>query len=115
VAHTLVAAGDVEHCLVVAVDEVGPAARDVLSALGAPALASGAVATLVTSSSTGAFARIGTPRISRKSRAAVASPGACGPAVGHRALATLVGKEPPRLLSTACPSGVVAEIDLFPV
>ena len=118
VARDLVLAGDTELCVVIGVDEVGPRSHAIFRALGVEPYASGAVATLVSRSSVGAVARLGDAQLRRGVPAAERPHrGNAGdrPRLGHRALLPLAEKSPPPALSTICPTGAVAHIDLFPV
>jgi 3-oxoacyl-[acyl-carrier-protein] synthase-1/3-oxoacyl-[acyl-carrier-protein] synthase II len=101
IAAALVRAGDAEKIVVVAVDEIGEAARALFSASGhdANVLASGAVATLVSHSSSG-FAKVDfTELVANSSNQTKLE------APGHRALIALCAAELPREIRSSSPHG----------
>jgi 3-oxoacyl-[acyl-carrier-protein] synthase-1/3-oxoacyl-[acyl-carrier-protein] synthase II len=114
-ATVLIEAGDVDRVVVVAADDVGPAAR----ALGFARIGSGAVALLLDAErSPTARARVAGLRIARCEDAARAArddpavprPADTGDAVGHTALWPLVGGPVPSALASASPD-VRAQVD----
>jgi 3-oxoacyl-[acyl-carrier-protein] synthase-1/3-oxoacyl-[acyl-carrier-protein] synthase II len=100
VAAALVEAGDAERMVVVAVDEAGEHTKKI-----APAIVSGAVATLVTRS--GGIARMTSTTLVH----AAPSPARPLP-VGHLALVPLAASTPPRVLEAASPPDAYARVDL---
>jgi 3-oxoacyl-[acyl-carrier-protein] synthase-1/3-oxoacyl-[acyl-carrier-protein] synthase II len=104
----LVEAGDADRVVVVAVDEVGRAAR----ALGGGALVEGAVAVLLDARAAGARARVGAVSVARGLERG-------GPvarvAPGHVALLPLVAPALPDEVFSASPPDVVARVALQPL
>jgi 3-oxoacyl-[acyl-carrier-protein] synthase-1/3-oxoacyl-[acyl-carrier-protein] synthase II len=111
VAATLVGAGDAEQMLVVATDEIGPAARALIasSPWAAATWESGAIATVVSRRPTAGARRVAraTLQRGRPARLSVA-------AVGHLALRPLAApeREGPLVLESASPPDASARIEL---
>jgi 3-oxoacyl-[acyl-carrier-protein] synthase-1/3-oxoacyl-[acyl-carrier-protein] synthase II len=111
IASDLVASGDAEAMVVVAVDEIGDVARALAKAAGWEAdhpLCSGAVALLVTPDRARAFARIARTTLSAEAHAAPRTP----TGAGHQALRALAGADVPDAVIATSPGGFTAVVDL---
>jgi 3-oxoacyl-[acyl-carrier-protein] synthase-1/3-oxoacyl-[acyl-carrier-protein] synthase II len=114
IASDLVASGDADAMVVVAVDEIGDTARALLHGAGWEAdypLRSGAVALLVTSDRTHAVARIAATTLAID---ATSSPSAARTpsGAGHLALRALADAEPPAEVVATSPGGFTAAVEL---
>ncbi|MEO6572480.1 MAG: beta-ketoacyl synthase N-terminal-like domain-containing protein, partial [Polyangiaceae bacterium] len=104
IASQLVSAGDADAIVVVGVDEIGPAVRELEAAASYGRASSGAVALLVTSAPS-TYARIGEVAL-RLEHGAVTTPGL----VGHAALLPLTATDAPAFVAASSPWGAVARV-----
>jgi 3-oxoacyl-[acyl-carrier-protein] synthase II len=115
VASDLVASGDAEAMVVVAVDEIGDVARALLRGAGWDAaypLRSGAVALLVTADRARAFARIAKTTLAIEAAAASGRTASTASAPGHLALRALAGAVAPAEIVATSPGGCTAVVEL---